>query len=128
MSATGWEQDLARTNGVVVKLWSAPVKFEPGRASFAKTRLNGKFETTDETYSLPADMILLAIGQKLDAAPLAGLKLDGNKLWVNANYQTSLPGIFAGGDCIKAGEDLTVQAVEDGKRAAHAADAWLKGR
>ena len=27
-------------------------------------------------------------------------------------------GVFAGGDCIKSGEDLTVQSVEDGKRAA----------
>ena len=37
---------------------------------------------------------------------------------VNADYATSLPGVWAGGDCVGSGIDLTVQAVEDGKRAA----------
>lgn len=38
-----------------------------------------------------------------------------------------MKGVFAGGDCIRSGEDLTVQAVEDGKQAAHAIDTYLKG-
>jgi glutamate synthase (NADPH/NADH) small chain len=39
---------------------------------------------------------------------------------------TSLPGVYAGGDCV-AGVDLTVAAVEDGKIAAHAIDQYLRG-
>jgi glutamate synthase (NADPH/NADH) small chain len=36
-----------------------------------------------------------------------------------------LPGVWAGGDCIGTATDLTVQAVEDGKRAARAIDRAL---
>jgi glutamate synthase (NADPH/NADH) small chain len=38
--------------------------------------------------------------------------------------RTSLPGVYAGGDCV-AGVDLTVAAVQDGKRAAEAINAFL---
>ncbi|HTI01100.1 MAG TPA: hypothetical protein VL752_09155 [Acidisoma sp.] len=40
-------------------------------------------------------------------------------------YQTSLPGVFAGGDCIGPGEDLTVQAVAQGRDAAQAISRFL---
>ena len=40
------------------------------------------------------------------------------------NGATSLPGVYAGGDCV-AGHDLTVQAVQDGKVAALAIDHFL---
>ena len=33
--------------------------------------------------------------------------------------------LAAGGDCVDTGHDLTVQAVEDGKRAAEAIDRYL---
>ncbi|HYS45682.1 MAG TPA: FAD-dependent oxidoreductase, partial [Rhizomicrobium sp.] len=58
--------------------------------------------------------------------PLDGVRIESGKIWVDGNFQTSLPGVFAGGDCIHSGEDLTVQAVEDGKRAAIAADVYLR--
>jgi glutamate synthase (NADPH/NADH) small chain len=131
MSATGWERDLARTNDVVLRLWSVPVKFEGEGAvefaTFARTQMkDGKLETAGGTFSLAADMVLKAIGQKLDPSALGNLKLEKNKIWVDAEYRTSMAGVFAGGDCIVSGADLTVQAVEDGKRAAHAADAYLR--
>ena len=130
MSATAWEQDLARTNDVTVKLWSQPLRFEGNgmvaAVVFEKTAMiDGKFSGTGETFAVPADLVLKAIGQKL--APLAGIALEGGKIKVDADFQTSLPGIFAGGDCIDTGEDLTVQSVEDGKRAAIAADHYLRG-
>ena len=43
----------------------------------------------------------------------------GERIAVDADRATSLPGVYAGGDCV-AGLDLTVSAVEDGKRAAAA--------
>ena len=45
---------------------------------------------------------------------------------VNVDYQTSLPGVWAGGDCVDSRHDLTVQAVEDGKRAAASIDRTLR--
>jgi glutamate synthase (NADPH/NADH) small chain len=132
MKATAWECDLARTNDVVFKLWSAPVKFDGdgkvASATFARTRLNGsKLETTAETSIVAADMVLKAIGQQLDLGTLGHLALKGGQVVVDANYQTSIPGVYAGGDCIASGQDLTVQAVEDGKCAAIAVDKYLRG-
>ena len=40
--------------------------------------------------------------------------------------RTSLPGVWAGGDCV-AGQDLTVAAVQDGKLAAHSIHEFLTG-
>ncbi len=131
MSATAWEQDLARINDVVVKLWARPMRFEGdghvAGAVFEKTALkDGKLAGTGETFKVPADLVLKAIGQALE--PLAGVKIEKGKIAVGADFQTSLPGIFAGGDCIDTGEDLTVQSVEDGKRAAHAVDAYVRAK
>jgi len=130
MSATGWERDLARTNDVVLKTWSLPLRFEGdgavGTALFEKSLLqDGKLIGTGESYALPADLVLLAIGQKLE--PLDGVAIANGKIKVDQDFQTSVPGVYAGGDCIQSGEDLTVQAVEDGKRAAIAADIYLRG-
>ena len=41
--------------------------------------------------------------------------------------RTSLPGVWAGGDCVHGGEDLTVSAVQDGKLAALSIDRFLRG-
>ena len=131
MSATPWERDLARVNDVAVRLWSSPLRFEGeghvAGAVFEKTALkDGKLVGTGETWTIAADLVLKAIGQTLEP-PLGDLKLDGGKIAVDANFQTSLPGVFAGGDCIVSGEDLTVQSVEDGKRAAIAANRYVRG-
>jgi glutamate synthase (NADPH/NADH) small chain len=71
-------------------------------------------------------MVLVAIGQALDERLLGGLQIHLGKITVDESYRTSLPGVYAGGDCIRSGEDLTVQAVEDGKRAAICVDGALR--
>ncbi|MBV9540757.1 MAG: FAD-dependent oxidoreductase, partial [Alphaproteobacteria bacterium] len=76
---------------------------------------------------VPADMVLKAIGQKLDSSALGGLAVEGGKIAVDVDFQTMIPGVYAGGDAVKSGEDLTVQAVEEGKRAAIAADRHVRG-
>ncbi|BBC81121.1 oxidoreductase/dihydropyrimidine dehydrogenase subunit A [Acetobacter orientalis] len=43
---------------------------------------------------------------------------------VDDQYQTTMQGVFAGGDCTP-GEDLTVAAVRDGRDAAEAIHAML---
>uniref|UniRef100_UPI002FCB8B36 FAD-dependent oxidoreductase n=2 Tax=Pseudomonas TaxID=286 RepID=UPI002FCB8B36 len=93
---------------------------------FARTRLDsGRLQSTGESFELAADAIFSAIGQAFDGQalvdPLAGeLKREGERIWVDQNLQTSVPGIYAGGDCTALGQDLTVQAVQHGKLAAEA--------
>ncbi len=133
MGATEWEQDLARSNGVIVELWAKPVVLEgEGKVAsvvFERTQLrDGKLVGNGDTFRVAADQVFKAIGQHLLADALAGLNMAHGKIDVDAQLRSSLDGVYAGGDCIVSGLDLTVQAVEDGKRAAHSVDAWLRGK
>ena len=76
----------------------------------------------DSEFVLPCDQIIKAIGQeKPSLAKLLGLETDKGYIRVNDDFETSLPGVFAGGDCVRArGSASTVMAVQDGKMAAFA--------
>lgn len=130
MGATGYEQELAQKNGVVIKSWVMPVKITgAGRVEqieFEYTELNaqGKLVGTGKALTLQADQVFKAIGQKLvDPA----LEVAGGKLQVSDQFETTMPGVFAGGDCTGQGEDLTVTAVQQGKLAAQAIHKKLGG-
>ncbi|MCG5240262.1 NAD(P)-dependent oxidoreductase [Azospirillum doebereinerae] len=119
MGATPWEQELAQTNGVVLVTFAAPVGIDDGGVTFERTRLEeGKLAGTGETFTIAADTVLKAVGQTLDRAALAGVTLAGGKIAVDEGYRTTLAKVFAGGDCVASGADLTVQSVQDGKLAA----------
>jgi len=137
MTATHHEQEFAQTNGVKIKHWAQPYALQ-GRdghiaeAVFEYTRLNaeGRLEGTGEVFSLPADMLFKAIGQTLLPQTNGGsetVAMEGGKIAVGADRRTSLPDVWAGGDCVGVSEDLTVAAVQDGKLAAEAIDGWLRG-
>jgi len=73
-------------------------------------------------FVLPADQIIRAIGQqKTSIAAVAGLELQKGFIKVDRQLRTNRPGIYAGGDCVRAkGAASTVMAVQDGKIAAAA--------
>jgi glutamate synthase (NADPH/NADH) small chain len=136
MSATAHEREFAQVNGVRIKYWARPVRLlgSDGRvvAAGSSTKLDagGRLVGTGETFSLPVDQVFKAIGQVLVPDPTQDgtqqvLETKDGKIAVDADRQTSLPGVWAGGDCI-AGVDLTVQAVQDGKIAALAIDRCLR--
>ncbi|HEX7437699.1 MAG TPA: FAD-dependent oxidoreductase, partial [Caldimonas sp.] len=56
---------------------------------------------------------------------LTTLALRGGRIEVDAEGRTSLAKVWAGGDCTFGGQDLTVEAVEHGKIAAHSIDRSL---
>ncbi len=131
MSATLAEREFAQTEGVTLVEWVRPRRMlgSDGNVTgveFEYTKLDADqcLVGTGERLIVPADFVLKAVGQALDAQDHA-LKIEKGRIVVNADYSTSLPGVWAGGDCIGSGVDLTVQAVEDGKRAAHAIDSTL---
>ena len=139
MSATHHEQEFAQVNGVRIKHWARPVKLFGAKGAvreiaFEYTQLDGKGRLmgTGETYSILCDTVFKAIGQTLVADPLNGkakdvLDMAGGKIAVNEDFATSIKGVFAGGDCVTSGVDLTVQSVADGRDAAIAIDAYLRG-
>jgi glutamate synthase (NADPH/NADH) small chain len=127
MGATQHEQQVAQTNGVLIRTHAQPhrILVADGRLNgveFEYTHKdgNGRLAGTGETFTLPADQLFKAIGQALDVTPLAGDEkpdlIDG-RIKVDEFRRTSLAGVWAGGDCAP-GKDLTVTAVQDGKIAA----------
>jgi len=129
MPASTKEQAWAQTHGVLIRHWAAPEAVLAEGVRFVGTRLEGgKLVNTGETFVLPADRVLRAIGQSFVAAPLSGaVKLEGGRIAADAEQRTSLDGVWAGGDCVAGGRDLTVEAVEQGKLAARSIDAALRG-
>ncbi|NVL02991.1 FAD-dependent oxidoreductase, partial [Ruegeria pomeroyi] len=81
------------------------------------TSAGGSVTGTGETVRLAADQVFKAIGQTLEGVP-EGLELEGRKIKVDGSGRTSVPGVWAGGDCASGGEDLTVTAVAEGRDAA----------
>ncbi len=71
-------------------------------------------------FLLLADQIVKATGQeKPSLASLLKLKTDKGFIQVSDHFETSLPGVYSGGDCVRArGAASTVMAVQDGKLAA----------
>ncbi|MET3231650.1 UNVERIFIED_ORG: glutamate synthase (NADPH/NADH) small chain [Burkholderia sp. 1263] len=129
MSATWAEREFAQTNGVTLVTHARPVRLigEGGVVTGVEfERTAGEGNQAQERFVVEADMVLKAIGQTLVAVGIERelLTLDGSRIAVDANGQTSLAGVWAGGDCAATGgADLTVQAVQDGKIAAAAIDA-----
>ena len=133
MPASAHEQAWAQTHGVSIRHWAAPeaVLAEGGRVTgvrFAATRLDGgKLVNTGESFVLAADRVLRAIGQTFVAAPVgSAVRLQQGRIATDGEGRTSLPGVWAGGDCRAGGRDLTVEAVEHGKVAARSIDAALR--
>ncbi len=137
MGATPHELEFAKTNGVQVMSWVQPTGFVAAagrvRAVVMEETCPGTSraaEGTGRMRELPCDIVFMAIGQGLDPAPLAaeggaGPKVENGRIVVDAGLRTSLPDVWAGGDCV-AGLDLTVQAVQDGKVAARSIDSFLR--
>ncbi len=140
MSAFDFEYEHAKQEGVKFLWHVAPVGLV-GKAKVHALEL-AKLETTGdgslvprqgENFTLPVDLIVLAIGQAThteflsdhSAAGDVKVELDRGRILVDrATGQTSVAKYFAGGDCTNGGREV-VDAVADGKRAGIAMAAWL---
>jgi glutamate synthase (NADPH/NADH) small chain len=92
----------------------------------------GRFEKVEGTeFELPADLVLLAMGfvgpERPGLLTDLGVELDqrGN-VARDANFQTSVPGVFVAGD-MGRGQSLIVWAIAEGRAAAAGVDAYLQG-
>ena len=137
MGASRFERELAQTDGVTIlfNAWPVGLTDIAGRVTgieFEHTREeNGRLVGTGETFALEADMVFKAIGQTFDGEALngaiAGVQLEGGRVKVDSERRTNMPGVWAGGDCVADGNDLTVVAVADGRDAAESIHRALVG-
>ncbi|WP_370630831.1 NAD(P)-dependent oxidoreductase [Maritimibacter sp. DP1N21-5] len=125
MPASKFEQDLAASKGVRIVTHASPAVIlgegQVNAVDFDYTDENAK--PTGESFTVAADMVLKAIGQKLGDA--YGLDMAGRKIAVTGAGRTSRQGVWAGGDCASGGDDLTVTAVAEGRDAAEDIHATL---
>ncbi len=89
----------------------------------APVPVEGKFEVLD------VDLVIMAIGQKLDPAGLDGITLTkkGTIEADPATYQTNLPGVYAVGDATNRGASIAVEAIGEANRCAEVVDSALRG-
>jgi len=81
-------------------------------------------------FVIPCDMVIPAIGQKVDTSCLDGEYAPEVSRWgtVAANAETlttSVDGIFAGGDCV-SGPATLIEAMAAGFRVSHSIDQYLR--
>jgi len=131
MNASEFEQDLATSRGVIIRHWLAPksILAQDGKVAAIEVEytklVDGRLSTTGETGVIAADQIFKAIGQTLDTSSLGALRLESGRIAVDTDGKTSLDGVWAGGDCVFGGDDLTVSAVAQGRDAAESINRML---
>jgi NAD(P)H-dependent glutamate synthase small subunit len=97
-------------------------------------QVNGVLKMTDvdgSSETLDADLVLLAmgfLGPESYLADALGVERDQRSNYRAAHglFATSLPGVFAAGDC-RRGQSLVVWAINEGRGAARAVDEFLMG-
>ncbi|MEA3534026.1 NAD(P)-dependent oxidoreductase [Rhizobium sp. CC-YZS058] len=132
MNASTYEQDLAASRGVMIRHWLSPKRIltsETGTVAGIELDythvVEGRLVATGETGIIAADQVLKAIGQTFEADALGLIALQSGRIVVDEEGRTSLPKVWAGGDCVLGGEDLTVQAVAHGRDAAESINRML---
>ena len=85
--------------------------------------VEGKFETLD------VDLVIMAIGQKLNPQGLDGITLTkkGTIEADPATYLTNLPDVYAIGDATNRGASIAIEAIGEGGRCAAVVDSALRG-
>ena len=139
MPCTQVELDLAMLDGCKI-VWLAAPKEVTGENGKVKSLVCSKMELgaadasgrkapsdTGETFSIDVDMVIKAAGQMpyKDLVATNNLQHNNGRLVVNKN-ETSISGVFAGGDCVNGGKEV-VDAVQAGKDGAQAILEYLGG-
>jgi glutamate synthase (NADPH/NADH) small chain len=139
------EIDNAKAEGVIFKFLTQPVKIIGDEKGFVKALECIKMELgepdasgrrrplpiKDSNFVLDVDTVIVAIGQNPNpllpkVTPNLKTNEDGT-IWVDKNFMTSIPGVFAGGDII-TGADTVISAMGAGKKAALAINKYIKGQ
>lgn len=134
MPAFQHERELGAAGGLRFEWLAKPVRIlgRNGKVTgvrLVRTRLQGTGRKAKlavvprSAFTIPADMVIKALGQQplrdlLQAVPKLKLTKDGRVAVDPQTGKTSVPRLFAGGDCRAGANEEVVNAVEDGKTAA----------
>jgi 2-oxoacid:acceptor oxidoreductase delta subunit (pyruvate/2-ketoisovalerate family) len=132
MPAHPVEVEEALAEGITMRWLSTITQADPGSLVIEKMELDetGFPQPTGEFEELPADSLVLALGQDTDLSLVEGIpeiEVTDGVVKVAPNLMTGLAGVFAGGDMVPAQRTVTT-AIGHGKRAARSIDVWLRGQ
>ncbi|MBV8833953.1 MAG: FAD-dependent oxidoreductase, partial [Acidobacteriaceae bacterium] len=131
MPAHESELQEALDEGIRVR-WLSTVKASGARNVLVETMEldeSGFPQPTGEFESIPADSLILAVGQDVDVEfvkQVEGVEIKDGVVQVDSQMMTGHPGVFAGGDMGPTERTVTT-AVGHGKKAARCVDAFLRG-
>ena len=135
MAASEYEQALAKKHDVQIQYNMSPKRLITDDSHVTaiefdvmKSQNDGSLKASGENITLKADVVFKAIGQKLVTEGLTennSLEIEKGRIVVDEHRKTSLTKVWAGGDCVLDGDNLTVSAVQDGKLAAISINATL---
>ena len=85
---------------------------------------------TDKEEPLDVDIVISAIGQKLNPSGFEAVELTkwGTIIAAEGTFCTNLQGVYAIGDAVNDGAGIAITAIGHAKKAAEAVDAYLAGR
>jgi NADPH-dependent glutamate synthase beta subunit-like oxidoreductase len=131
MPAQPVEVEEAEQEGVRMRWLSTIAYADGGTVRVERMRLDesGSPQPTGEFEDLPADSVVLAVGQDVDRSivdGMSGVVVAGGAVQVGPDMMTGAAGVFGGGDMVSSERTVTA-AVGQGKRAARHIDAWLRG-
>jgi formate dehydrogenase major subunit len=88
------------------------------------------FALEGQTEEIEIDTLILAVGQAVEQLEMGGITRTkkGGIAYDKNTYMTSLPGVFAGGDCGNDKISIAVEAVADARKAADCIDMYLQGK
>jgi dihydropyrimidine dehydrogenase (NAD+) subunit PreT len=118
ISAYDYEYELAKKDGIEFVWQSSPVEIT-GNERVEKL-ICRKTDGSDELFEIPCEMVIKAIGQQKQIKFLERLGIvfgEKGHVTVDTDMQTSVPRVFAGGDCVNGGAEA-VDAAQTGKLAA----------
>jgi len=140
MPAFAYEYEIAKADGIRFEWLVLPDEFvvENGKVTgvrFTRAKAKGEGRSAKlvpiegSAFILPCDLAIKALGQApLDefVRSVPGLRAEKGRIAVDGETgKTSVPGLYAGGDCTSLGAEI-VNAVEEGKIAAAAIDLALR--
>jgi len=130
MPAHPSELEEAEAEGIAFRWLSTIAQAGPGQLRIEKMALDatGFPQPTGEFEDLPADSVVLALGQDADLRLLegvSGIEIEDHVVKVDDQMMTGHAGLFAGGDMVPS-ERTAAIAIGHGARAARCIDAWLR--
>ena len=132
----------ADEEGVIFKNLTNPIEIKADKNGYAKQVVLQVMELGEpdesgrrapipvkgKTETLEVDTVILAIGQAVDASIFDFDKTKkGSVLYDPKTFMTSIPGVFAGGDCGNDKISIAVEAIADAKNAAEMINIYLNG-